>query len=158
MSKLSGLKLDEQDMIGLAHFIGEHSQGTEIVLLEGDLGAGKTVFAKSLAKGYGISQHITSPTFTIINHYPSPKNDFVHIDLYRIEDPEEVDYLGIEEYYDDTLMAIEWPERLTELPEHFLKIEIIVQDMQHRSITCTAKGKAEETLQKEMEIFVYPRT
>lgn len=158
MNKLNGLKLDEQDMIKLAHFIGEHATGKEIFLLEGDLGAGKTVFAKSLAKGYGISQHITSPTFTIINNYPSPKNDFVHIDLYRIENPEEVDYLGIEEYYNNALMAIEWPGRLTALPEHFLKIVITVHDVLLRSITCTAKGMAEEALLKEMETFVHPRT
>lgn len=156
MSELNILKVDEQEIIKIAYFMGEHALGKEIVLLEGDLGAGKTVFAKAFAKGFGISEHITSPTFTIINHYPSLKNDFVHIDLYRIEDPEEVDYLGVDEYYENTLMAIEWPERLAAMPEHFLKVVITVYDMQHRSITFFAKGIAEEILLKEMETFVYP--
>lgn len=98
--------------------IGESLTTTTIILLEGDLGAGKTVMAKGLAAGIGIDPHeVTSPTFTLINQYDQPSGDFrlYHLDLYRLSGDEgELRELGIDEICSEpqALVIIEWPERL----------------------------------------------
>lgn len=147
--------ITEEQLISLATTVGKQLQGSEIILLSGDLGAGKTVFAKALAKGYGVQQYVTSPTFTLLNIYDTHRGRFLHLDLYRLEDPNEVAYLGIEEYYDEALIAIEWPERLPEVPDHFMFIQILAIDGEHRTLELEAKGTAEEEMLKEMERIAY---
>ena len=82
--------------------------------LEGDLGAGKTVFAKGLARHYGVDpRHVTSPTFALVSRYGEGARPVYHLDLYRIERPEELRELGIEEMEEeDAVVIVEWPERL----------------------------------------------
>ncbi|MBQ3158539.1 MAG: tRNA (adenosine(37)-N6)-threonylcarbamoyltransferase complex ATPase subunit type 1 TsaE [Clostridia bacterium] len=91
--------------------------GGDIVLLEGDLGAGKTAFVKGVVEalgGDGLS--VTSPTFTIVNEYNVQSKTIYHFDLYRIESVEELFNIGIEEYfYGSGICFIEWPERASEL-------------------------------------------
>lgn len=101
-------------------------KGGEIILLIGDLGAGKTTFTKSLAKALKIKEHITSPTFTIVNEYHSGKLGLYHFDMYRIEDISEVVELGLNEYFSSNYVCvIEWPERIGNLiPKKHIKIEI----------------------------------
>jgi len=96
-----------------------------IYLLYGDLGAGKTVFAKGFAAGLGIDEHVTSPTFAIVNIY-NGKSSFFHFDLYRLEEPEELYNIGYEELiYADGVSLIEWPERAEHmLPDMAVKITI----------------------------------
>ena len=82
--------------------------------LEGDLGAGKTLFTKGLATFYGIrADVVVSPTFSLVNRYSGLARDMYHIDLYRIEDERELDELGIEEMEDEgALLVVEWAEKL----------------------------------------------
>ncbi|MDE2881750.1 MAG: tRNA (adenosine(37)-N6)-threonylcarbamoyltransferase complex ATPase subunit type 1 TsaE [Acidobacteriota bacterium] len=82
--------------------------------LEGDLGAGKTVFAKGLARHYGVDpRQVTSPTFALVSRYGEGARPVYHLDLYRIERPEELRELGIEEMEEeDAVVIVEWPERL----------------------------------------------
>ena len=85
--------------------------------LTGDLGAGKTCFVQGLARGLGVDEgyYITSPTFNIINEYPAGPLKLLHMDLYRLGEAEELDYLGIEELVDDrAVLAVEWPGLLEE--------------------------------------------
>lgn len=93
----------------------------------GELGSGKTTLIKEFASFLGISQPVDSPTFTIMNVYEGPPV-FVHFDLYRIEDPDEVYELGYEEYFfGDDFVFIEWAEKISGLlPGHFIKIFIEV--------------------------------
>lgn len=88
---------------------------TGVLALHGRMGAGKTCFVQGLAAALGIRRPVTSPTFTIVNEYAAEPR-LVHIDLYRISDPEETFAFGLEEYFDGrSLVAIEWAERAGDL-------------------------------------------
>jgi tRNA threonylcarbamoyladenosine biosynthesis protein TsaE len=114
-----------EETFELAYQIAESIQATTVFLLDGDLGAGKTVFAKGLAAGAGIDPaDVTSPTFTLINHYES-RLKLYHLDLYRLGGDElELQSLGISEMCaeEGALIVIEWPERLgrVRLPNAYL--------------------------------------
>ena len=90
-----------------------------VIALTGDLGAGKTSLTKAIAKGLGVTDTITSPTFTIVKEYHSGRIPLYHFDVYRIGDPEELYELGYEEYfYGEGLCVIEWADLIEEfLPE-----------------------------------------
>ena len=83
----------------------------DVVTLDGDLGAGKTAFARGVLRGLGYPGRVTSPTFAIANEYSAPDGTVVHFDLYRILDEEALFELGFEEYLDGTrILLIEWSE------------------------------------------------
>jgi tRNA threonylcarbamoyladenosine biosynthesis protein TsaE len=95
----------------------------DCVALSGALGSGKTQFVIGVCEGLQARSHATSPTFTFINEYSAPFGTVVHIDLYRIEHPSEVDALGIEEYFNDRCIClIEWPELIADRlpPRHYV--------------------------------------
>ena len=98
-----------------------------IIFLEGDLGTGKTTLVKEILKSFGLSEPVTSPTFTIIEPYLIKDKKIYHIDLYRIESRKELEVLGIEEYSaeNDCLIFIEWPEKAEGFfSEYDLKIRL----------------------------------
>lgn len=99
-----------------------------ILLLKGNLGAGKTTFTKSLVKALGSDDNVDSPTYALVNEYNSPKGKIFHFDLYRVESVEELYDIGIDEYLDSGFLSIiEWPEvyeeELQGLSFHEIKIE-----------------------------------
>lgn len=98
----------------------------DIYCLDGDLGAGKTVFAKGFAEGLGIKEPVTSPTFTIIKEYPEGRLPLYHFDVYRIGDPSEMEAIGYEEYFfGEGVCLVEWSELIEELiPESAVHITI----------------------------------
>ena len=97
-----------------------------VYALSGDLGVGKTVFSKGFAKGLGVLETVVSPTFTILREYRSGRLPLYHFDVYRIEEPEEMDEIGFREYlYDDGVSLIEWADQVPELiPENAVRIRI----------------------------------
>lgn len=119
--------LEETEKFGL--FLGENLRPGDVVCLNGDLGAGKTTLTKSIAKGLGIDDYVTSPTFTIVNEYYG-KIDLYHIDTYRLDDMVDVDYLGFDEYfYSDGVTIVEWAEKIRDsLPEEYMEINIKSHD------------------------------
>ena len=99
-----------------------------ILLLKGNLGAGKTTFSKYLVQNLGSTDEVSSPTYSIVNEYHSPKGKICHFDLYRMKNIEEAYNIGIEEYLDNAFLnIIEWPEvyedELYGLPFHEITIE-----------------------------------
>jgi tRNA threonylcarbamoyladenosine biosynthesis protein TsaE len=115
----------DEETFALGEKIGAQLESRTIFLLSGDLGAGKTVFAKGIAAGLGIEPvEVTSPTFTLINEYEG-RLRFYHIDLYRLETGM-CQELGIEEMFEEkkSVVLIEWAERLGFTPDNAIKIHI----------------------------------
>jgi len=109
-----------EETIGIGASLASELPESAILTLEGDLGAGKTTFVKGLARGYGIQETITSPTFNIFNCYRSEdrKTTLLHMDAYRLEEaPNVVDELMLEDFMKPPFcLAIEWPQLIGQLP------------------------------------------
>lgn len=111
--------------LALGKKIGKLVNPGDIICIDGDLGTGKTHLAKGIALGLDIKEHITSPTFTLVNEYEGRLKLF-HFDVYRIEDIEEMYAIGFDEYiFSDGVSVIEWSELIKELlPQDYVKIKI----------------------------------
>ena len=108
----------------LGRRIGETLQPGDIILLRGDLGAGKSVLARGLARGLGIDCPMPSPTFTLMQPYEG-RIPFYHFDLYRLEDPDEFYEAGLEEYaFGNGAAVIEWPDCADLMPDTCFEVEI----------------------------------
>ena len=103
-----------EETISLAQELAGEREDCRLFYLRGDLGAGKTLFAKGIAAHYGVDpSHVVSPTFSIVNRYSDGDRVLYHLDLYRIEDERELDELGIEEMEEeDAVLMIEWAEKI----------------------------------------------
>ena len=117
---------NEKDTEKLGENIGQKVQPGTVIALIGDLGTGKTTLTKSIARGLGVTETVTSPTFNIIREYKSGKLPLYHFDVYRIGDPDEMFELGYEEYfYGDGVCVVEWADIIEELlPEDAVVITI----------------------------------
>ena len=106
--------------------LGKKAHAGQVYTLVGDLGVGKTVFTKGLARGLDILEPVSSPTFTIVQVYEEGRLPFYHFDVYRIGDVEEMYEIGYEDYiYGDGVSLIEWANLIEEiLPEHYTEIKI----------------------------------
>ena len=105
-----------EDTFGVGEQLAKEARPGDIYTLEGDLGVGKTIFTKGVARGLGIDEPVTSPTFTILQEYESGRLPLYHFDVYRIGDPEEMDEIGYEDYfYGHGICLIEWASRIEEL-------------------------------------------
>jgi tRNA threonylcarbamoyladenosine biosynthesis protein TsaE len=133
--------------------LGRHITAGTTVALTGDLGSGKTAFVQGIAKGLQVpaEYYITSPTFTLINEYPG-RLRLHHVDLYRIEDPIEVEEMGLHEILgSDGVAVIEWAERLgTELPAEHIRVHFEVTNDQSRHMTITAAESAAVAMLKNI--------
>ena len=106
--------------------LGRKVKPGTVIALTGDLGAGKTTLTKAIAKGLGVTETVTSPTFTVVKEYRSGRLPLYHFDVYRIGDPEEMYELGYEEYfYGDGVCVVEWADLIEELlPGDAVRIRI----------------------------------
>lgn len=124
----------------------------DVVLLVGDLGAGKTTFAQGMARGLGVAERVVSPTFTLVRHYKTASTalpQFLHADVYRLEDLADIEDLGLHELVEDgALVAVEWGERAAAvLPPGALVVELAPEDGpggERRRITVSAPAGAWE--------------
>ncbi|GFI30619.1 MAG: tRNA (adenosine(37)-N6)-threonylcarbamoyltransferase complex ATPase subunit type 1 TsaE [Lachnospiraceae bacterium] len=129
-----------EETFQLGQKIGEQAKPGELYTLIGDLGVGKTVLTQGIARGLGIEEPISSPTFTIVQVYEEGRMPFYHFDVYRIGDVEEMEEIGYEEYfYGQGITMIEWANLIEEiLPNHYREIRIekdLEQGFDYRRIT-----------------------
>ena len=105
-----------KDTYKLGEKIGQMAKPGMVISLTGDLGVGKTVFTQGLAKGLGIEEPVNSPTFTIVQVYEEGRLPLYHFDVYRIEEPEEMEEIGYEEYfYGQGVCLVEWASLVEEI-------------------------------------------
>ena len=151
--------VSDRETINLGQKIGTLLVAGDVVGLVGELGSGKTWFAKGLALGLGVSPNtiITSPSFTLINEYEG-RYKFFHMDVYRLESLSDLLSAGLDEYfYKDGVVAMEWADRWPEiLPSWWLKVELIIMDDISREIILSSfHPRASEILKKAVETESY---
>ena len=115
-----------EETFALGKALGEKASPGQIYTLDGELGTGKTVFTQGVAAGLGITEAISSPTFTIIQEYDTGRLPLYHFDVYRIGDIEEMEEIGYDDYFfGEGICLIEWADLIREiLPEHVIRITI----------------------------------
>lgn len=115
-----------EETFALGQRIGQEARPGDVFTMVGDLGVGKTVFTQGVAAGLGITEPVSSPTFTIVQVYEDGRLPFYHFDVYRIGDVEEMEEIGYEDYfYGDGVTMIEWANLIEEiLPESYRQITI----------------------------------
>jgi len=105
-----------QETFDLGCRMGREARAGQVFTLDGELGTGKTVFAQGFARGLGVRGTVNSPTFTILQVYEDGRLPLFHFDVYRIEDPEEMEEIGYEDYfYGDGVCLVEWAGQIEEL-------------------------------------------
>jgi len=135
------------ETLALAKKVADSLKGGEVIALSGDLGAGKTTFAKGLARALKIKKPVTSPTFVLMKIYPTKGKikKLVHIDCYRLTGPQDIEAIGAPEYFNqsDTITVIEWPEKVkAALPKKTIVIKFkIEKNINKRIIIIQKYGK-----------------
>ena len=131
-----------EETFALGQKLGEQAKAVQIYTLNGDLGVGKTVFTQGIARGLGITEAVSSPTFTIVQVYEEGRLPFYHFDVYRIGDIEEMEEIGYDDYFfGNGVCMIEWAELIEELiPENSIHVTIekdLEKGFDYRRITIT---------------------
>ena len=140
---------NEEELINLGERLGTLLQKNDVLILSGELGAGKTTFTKGLAKGLGIRQMIKSPTYTIVREYEG-RLPLYHLDVYRIEG--DADSIDLDEFlFGGGVTVIEWGHLLGEdLPDSYLELELL-KEAEGRRLHFSAQGPRAEQLIKELQ-------
>ena len=126
----------ENETAAVGREIAASLSAGDVLLLYGDLGAGKTAFVRGLAEGLGIPrEEVSSPTFTLIQEYRGGRLPLFHVDLYRIEDPREFDELGLDEIAEDGVLAIEWAGKYPRPPSRAVRVSITHAGESQRAVT-----------------------
>jgi len=120
------LTLSETELKAWGEELGRAAAPPLLITLTGDLGVGKTTLAQSICRGYGVTEEVTSPTYALVHQYSAPKTAVFHVDLYRIESPDQLTNIGWDEIVAArALILVEWPERAgTRLPDDHLPIDL----------------------------------
>ena len=128
----------EQETAEVGRSLASGLSAGDVILLYGDLGAGKTAFVRGLAEGLGVSGgDVSSPTFTIVQEYRGGRLPLFHVDLYRLDNPREIDDLGLDELTADGVLAIEWAEKMPRAIAGSIAVRIAHGDADSRTIIWT---------------------
>jgi tRNA threonylcarbamoyladenosine biosynthesis protein TsaE len=126
----------------LGERIGRLLRAGDVVLLSGELGAGKTVLAQGIGRGLGVKDPIKSSSFVIMNEYEGRELRLFHADLYRLEDPEQVAELALDELASRGVLVVEWPERAeSEMPQEHLRVSLAYDGAKGRVVGITGRGE-----------------
>ena len=143
----------DQQMQALGAQLAKASGGQGRIYLDGDLGTGKTTLVRGLIRALGHEGAVKSPTFTLIEPYQIGTKNIYHFDLYRLSDPEELEYMGLRDYFiPESLCLVEWPEkggRMLPSPDLLLKL---THDSTSRDVTVSAMTETGEVMLKTLSI------
>lgn len=143
----------------LGERIGRRVRAGDVVLLSGELGAGKTVLAQGIGRGLGVADLIKSSSFVIMNEYDGASLRLYHADLYRLEAPEQVAELALEELASNGVLVIEWPERAPgEMPPEHLLLRLAYDGANARTIEMEGAGPRYAELARNLERRRTPTT
>ena len=153
MSVWSYCSTDETETMELGKQLGRLLEQPALILLQGELGAGKSVLARGIARGLGVDPQlpITSPTFTLMNHYPA-RLELYHFDLYRLSDPDELIEIGFDDYaFGSGVTLVEWPERMENEQASGLWIRISILENGRRELVFAPRGAVSEQLSSALQ-------
>ena len=126
MNTIKYISHNEEETKKIAKLLAKLLQKGDIIILSGDLGAGKTKFTEGILSFFGLEDEISSPTFNIVNEYKTNNINLYHFDIYRLEDIDEFYEIGGEEYFEKGICIIEWGELLNPiLPKDYILIKIV---------------------------------
>jgi len=136
----------------LGEELGAAAEPGDVVLLSGELGAGKTVFVQGIAQGMGYEGQVSSKSFVIMGEYTG-RVKLYHADLYRLEEPEQVEELGLGELTEDGVLVVEWPERgQWALPQGDVIVEFEVKSENQRTIVINGRTERGEEITRKLKV------
>lgn len=147
MTQLRITTCGPEETQALGRRLGEVMEGGELVLMEGDLGAGKTCMTQGIAWGLGVNEHARSPTFVLVSEYEG-RHTLFHADLYRVDDPLEAEDLGLDETYGNGgVCVVEWAEKADSIfPDDHLRVVFSVAGPDKRIVDLSAGGDKHKAL------------
>ena len=144
----------EEATLKIAKEIARLFRPDDMIILDGDLGAGKTYFVKGFVESYHSDDLVSSPTFSIANFYRTDVSEILHIDLYRISTIDEFHDLGLHDYFGQSIVLIEWGKKFAEFFEEYLLISFEINDANNRTITFTSKGDKYNSTINELKMIL----
>jgi len=146
MSKVFSCLLEnEQATVSMGYVLAKNITQGAVIYLHGDLGAGKTTFTRGVVQGLGHTGKVKSPTYTLVEPYELENQSIYHFDLYRLADPEELEFMGIRDYFNDnSICMIEWPEKGADFlaeADLELTLEYVAEKRKVSIMSKTVKGE-----------------